>query len=127
MDIREVSAPRVIVGVDPTLRPGEVRSAQQPGGAVVIKFAPGGAKGPPVVKVIPTESFEQADELVEEIQRARKALKSAQPAEARVVVGECEECHKPLRAKAHAIRKEMHLTCKCGHANRITVSDVLLK
>ena len=41
------------------------------------------------------------------------------PSSNRIVVGECEVCHKPIRVKAHAVRTEMRLTCKCGHVNTI--------
>lgn len=44
----------------------------------------------------------------------------------RVVVGECEACHRPLRVKAHAVRSEMHLARTCGHVNIVHMPEELL-
>ena len=38
----------------------------------------------------------------------------------RLVVGACSSCGRELRAKAHGIREEMHLTCSCGVSQRVT-------
>lgn len=118
-DIRKVSAAKGVIGVDPNL----VRNMA--GGVVAIECFVGG-----IFKVIliPAGNFDQAKEIVEEIQRARKMYKaSAESTQGRVVVGECENCHRPLRVKAHAVTREMHLTCKCGHVNTIHVPETLLK
>jgi len=46
--------------------------------------------------------------------------------ESRIVIGECETCHRPLRVKAHAVKSTMRLTCKCGHANIVHVPETLV-
>lgn len=129
-DIRDVSAPRILIGVDPSLLPGTIRTGEGPGAAVLIKHVPG-VGGRPQDKLVPVSDFDQADEIVKEIQQARKRYKSTkvggQPSQGRIVVGECENCHRPLRVKAHGVKREMHLTCKCGHVNIIHVPDELLK
>lgn len=118
-DIRKVSAPKILLGVDPSLLPNTA------GGVVTIECFVGGHFK---VILIPTSNFDQANEMVEEIQRVRKTNRLAtQQVEGRIVVGECENCHRPLRVKAHAVTKEMRLTCKCGHVNTIHVPDTLLK
>ena len=118
-DLRDVSAPRILIGVDPSLHSGEVRSGELSGGAVVLKYQRQGVKGPPLVKLIPVASFAEADEIVSRIQSARKSARQGDGA-ARVVVGKCEHCGRDLRVKASAVRPSMNLTCKCGRTNRIT-------
>lgn len=39
----------------------------------------------------------------------------------RVTVGSCTACGRELRVKAHAVRPTLHLTCKCGATNVVTV------
>ncbi len=125
-DLRQVSAPRMVIGVDPRLQPGEVQHREGSGGLVSLLYAHGGS-GPPAQKLVATQSFEEADEIAAAIQQARKALKAAAPGEGRVAVGECQSCHRPLRVKKHAIKREMNLTCKCGHANKLIVPEALLR
>lgn len=127
-DIREVSAPRLLIGIDPNLFPGGVRSEQVAGAVLLIRYFPGGTGDRPIDKLVPVEDFDRADELVTEIQKARKMHKAgAEPEQGRIVLGECENCHRPLRVKAHAVTRNMRLTCKCGHMNTIHVPDTLLK
>jgi hypothetical protein len=125
-DIRQVSAPRMVIGVDPRLQPGEMRHVEGSGGVVSLLYAHG-RSGPPTQKLVATQSFEEADAIAAAIQQARKALKAADQGEGRVAVGECQSCHRPLRVKKHAIRREMSLTCKCGHANKLIVPEELLR
>jgi len=117
-DLRDVSAPRVLIGVDPSLQPGAVRSGDLPGAAIVIKYQRQGVKGPPLVKFVPARSFEEADEAVLRIQEARRSARSG-AGSGKAVVGRCESCGRELRMKASAVRPSMTLTCKCGHLNRI--------
>jgi hypothetical protein len=74
--------------------------------------------------------MQKAQEIVKQIQFARKALKSPQKDDKsgtpRIEVGKCSKCGKPLRVRACAIKYEMNLTCKCGHYNTVTVSDDLI-
>jgi hypothetical protein len=112
----EVTAPRILLGVDAALAHGEIRSRAAAGPAVVVKYRQPGAKGPPAVELIPTPSFEAADRLVLEIQRARKALSSR--GAAKVVVGQCEKCGRDLRLGG-AVRVPPTLTCRCGHVSHV--------
>ena len=41
------------------------------------------------------------------------------PTSARVDVGECEKCGRPIRVKQSGVKPTMRLTCKCGHVNVI--------
>ncbi len=118
-DLRDVSAPRILIGMDPTLHSGEVSSGDLSGAVVVLKYQRHGVKGPPLVKLVPVASFAEADEIVSRIQTARKSARQGDGA-AKVVVGKCEHCGRELRVKASAVRPSMNLTCKCGSANRIT-------
>jgi predicted Zn-ribbon and HTH transcriptional regulator len=118
-DLRDVSAPRILIGVDPSLQSGEASSGDLPGAVVVLKYQYQGVKGPPLVKFIPVASFTEADEIVSRIQQARKSARQGAGA-AKVVVGKCEQCGRELRMKASAVRPSMSLTCKCGSLNRIT-------
>lgn len=118
-DLRDVSAPRILIGVDPSLNSGEVSSGELSGAAVVLKYQHQGVKGPPLVKLIPVASFAEADEIVFRIQQARKSARQGAGA-AKAVVGKCEHCGRELRVKASAVRPSMSLTCKCGSLNRIT-------
>ena len=118
-NIRDVSAPRILIGVDPSLRSGEASSGELSGAVVVVKYQHQGVKGPPVVKLVPVASFAVADEIVSQIQHARKSVRQGAGA-AKVVVGKCEHCGRELRVKATAVRPSMSLTCKCGSLNRIT-------
>ena len=122
-DLRGVSAPRILIGVDPSLQPGSVRSGDLPGAAVVIKYQRQGVKGPPLVKFVPVASFADADEIVSRIQEAREAARSGSGSP-KTVVGRCESCGRELRVKASAVRPSMTLTCKCGHLNRIQAPAV---
>jgi hypothetical protein len=45
----------------------------------------------------------------------------------RIVVGECGKCHRPLKAKGHAVKESMRFTCKCGHTNIIQVDSKILE
>lgn len=117
-DLRGVSAPRILIGVDPSLQPGSVRSGELPGASVVVKYQRPGVKGPPLVKLIPVASFAVADEVVSQIQEAKEAARSG-AGQPKTVVGRCESCGRELRVKASAVRPSMALTCKCGHLNRI--------
>jgi len=118
-DLRDVSAPRILIGVDPSLHSGEVSSGELSGATVVLKYQYQGVKGPPLVKFIPVASFAEADEIVSRIQSARKSARQGEGA-AKVVVGKCEQCGRELRVKASAVRPSMNLTCKCGSVSRIT-------
>jgi hypothetical protein len=44
----------------------------------------------------------------------------------RVVVGECQSCHRPLKTRTRAVRESMALTCKCGTITRVTVPPEVL-
>ena len=44
------------------------------------------------------------------------------PQTGRVTVGTCSACGRDLRVKAHAVRPTLHLTCKCGAKNTVTVA-----
>jgi len=118
-DLRDVSAPRILIGIDPSLHSGEVSSGELPGAAVVLKYQRQGVKGPPLVKLIPVASFTEADDIVSRIQQARKSARQGAGG-AKVVVGKCEHCGRDLRVKTSAVRASMSLTCKCGSLNRIT-------
>lgn len=117
-DLRDVSAPRILIGVDPSLHSGEVSSGDLSGAAVVLKYRHQGEKGPPLVKLVPVASFVEADEIVSQIQEARKSARQAGGA-SKAVVGKCKNCGRELRVKASAVRPSMNLTCKCGSVNRI--------
>lgn len=117
-ELRDVSAPRILIGVDTSLQPGSVRSGDLPGAAVVIKYQRQGAKGPPLVKLVPVASFAEADEVVSRIQHARQAARSG-AGSPKAAVGQCERCGRELRVKVSAVRPSMILTCKCGHLNRV--------
>ena len=121
-DLRDVSAPRILIGVDPSLHSGEVSSGDLSGAVVVLKYQRHGVKGPPLNKLVPVASFAEADEIVSRIQTARKSARQGDGA-AKVVVGKCEHCGRELRVKASAVRPSMNLTCKCGSVNRITNPD----
>lgn len=41
------------------------------------------------------------------------------PTSARVDVGKCEKCGRPIRVKQSGVKPTMRLTCKCGHVNVI--------
>jgi hypothetical protein len=127
-NIREVSAPKMIIGRDPSLQPGTIRTNDVSGGVIHILYLPKGINGQAARIMVRVSNYAHAEELVGEIQKARKQLKSgAEQDEGKVVVGECENCHRELRVKAHAVKKEMHLTCKCGHANTIHPPESLIK
>ena len=117
-DLRDVSAPRILIGVDPTLHSGEVSSGELSGAAVILKYQYAGVKGPPLIKLVSVPSFAEADEIVTRIQAARKLARQGAGA-ARAVVGRCESCGRELRIKASAVRPSMTLTCKCGSVNRV--------
>ena len=117
-DLRDVSAPRFLIGVDPSLGSGEVSTGELSRVAVVLKYQYPGVKGPPLVKLVSVASFAEADEIVTRIQAARKLARQVGGA-AKAVVGRCESCGRELRVKASAIRPSMNLTCKCGSVNRV--------
>lgn len=117
-DLRDVSAPRILIGVDPSLQPGAVRSGDLSGAAVVIKYQHQGIKGPPLIKLVPVASFAEADEVVLRIQHARQSIRAG-AGTAKAIVGRCELCGRELRVKASAVRPSMTLTCKCGHLNHV--------
>ena len=75
-DIVHVSAPRFLMRVDPSLSHGTIRSEQTSGAVVLIKYFPGGEGHRPVDKIVPMNNFDQANDIVKEIQRARKAYKA---------------------------------------------------
>jgi hypothetical protein len=41
-------------------------------------------------------------------------------------IGVCEACGKSLRMKPQGLRKNLRMTCKCGHLNLITIEDAIL-
>jgi len=43
-----------------------------------------------------------------------------------VVIGACPECGHALKAKEHAPRKWMHITCRCGWHGDVEVNDALV-
>ena len=44
------------------------------------------------------------------------------PQLARVTVGTCSACGRDLRVKARAVRPTLHLTCRCGAKNTVTIA-----
>jgi hypothetical protein len=116
--VRDVSAPRILIGVDPSLQAGSVRSGDLPGAVVVIKYQQQGVKGPPPVKYVPAASFDEADQIVLQLQGARRSAQGSAGA-AKAIVGRCEACGRELRVKSVAVRPFMKLTCKCGHVNQV--------
>ncbi|MHC4062683.1 MAG: hypothetical protein ACYSR6_13930 [Planctomycetota bacterium] len=124
-EMREVSAPKVLIGVDPRLASPQVESVE--GGVLLIEYCQGSGGHRPDEKLIRTCSRDQAERILGEIQAARKVFRQRErgiePGRERPVVGHCEKCGKPLRVRAHAVKGEMHLTCKCGQQNVITVHE----
>jgi hypothetical protein len=43
-----------------------------------------------------------------------------------VRIGVCPECGQVLKAKEHAPRKRMHITCHCGWHGDVEVNDALV-
>ncbi len=41
----------------------------------------------------------------------------------RVPVGTCESCGRQLKVKQHAIKRQMHLTCRCGTVTVLTADE----
>lgn len=117
-DLRAVTAPRILMGVDPSLQSGSVRSGDLPGAVVVLKYQHPGVKGPPQVKLVSVTSFDEADQIVLQLQHAKRSARGTAGA-GRVVAGRCESCGRELRVKAGALRPAMRLTCKCGYLNLV--------
>ncbi len=123
--IVSAKAPTTFIGTNPN---GEWQITQSSGGAVVILYDKVGHW--PKEKLIRTGSMQEAQEIVKQIQSARKTLKSPQKENksgtARIEVGKCSKCGKSLCVRSHVIKHKMNLTCKCGHHNDVTVHDVLI-
>lgn len=45
----------------------------------------------------------------------------------KISVGFCESCGRALRVKARGIKKQLRLTCKCGHNNLVSIEDDILR
>jgi hypothetical protein len=117
-DIKEVSAPEVFIGHPNHPLTRAIQSELSAGhGVVYLVYV---TKDGAATKVIPTVDRSAAVALAQQIKDA-KAAANKQTSD-RVIVGECEQCHRPLRVKSHAVRAEMVLTCKCGQQNRVHVS-----
>jgi hypothetical protein len=44
----------------------------------------------------------------------------------KISVGVCEKCGRALRTKPNGLKKQMRITCKCGHNNALSVEDYIL-
>jgi hypothetical protein len=73
----------------------------------------------PETMLITTSDPSSAVVLAMQIKEAIEIAKKAGASIDRVTVGECTNCHRPLRVKANAVRSQMVLTCKCGYKNQI--------
>jgi hypothetical protein len=77
----------------------------------------------PATQLISTADPPSALSLAQRIQEAVAIARKEATSSERVTVGECAQCHRPIRVKAHAVRPQMILTCKCGHQNKLTVAS----
>jgi hypothetical protein len=118
-DIKEISAPENIIGHPDHPLVKAIKSELKEGhGYVYLVYI---TKDGPLTTIIPTVDHSAAVALAERIKDA-KAAANKQTSD-RVIVGECTRCHRKLRVKAHAVKTEMVLTCKCGQQNRVRVTD----
>jgi hypothetical protein len=46
---------------------------------------------------------------------------------AHVAIGMCPDCGNTLKAREHAPRKQMHITCRCGWRGDLQVDDALVQ
>ncbi len=118
-DIKEISAPEIVIGQSNHPLTSAINSELKEGHGVVylLYITKDGAS----TKIIPTVDRSAAVALVKRIKDA-KAAANRQTSD-RVIVGECTKCHRKLRVKAHALKTEMVLTCKCGQQNRVHTTD----
>jgi hypothetical protein len=116
-EIKEISSPEVFLG--PPSHPiiMKITSLLEQGyGVVYVLYVTslGSAS-----KVIPTVDRSSASALAKKLNEAVSAAKKKNVISERVVVGECVKCQRQLRVKAHAVRSQMTLTCKCGYENKL--------
>jgi hypothetical protein len=117
--IVDVSAPRVLIRVDPT-----VDSVRNETGTPVVLIRHGidPNTNRPRETLVPMRDFDKADSLVHRIKTARRTQRGGAGGDeggGRTVVGHCESCGHALRVRGGAIRPEMTLTCRCGHVTRV--------
>ena len=119
-DIKEVRAPNVVVGIPNHPITTTIASYVGQGyGVVYILYVT--SQGP-ASKVIPTVDLAAASALAKRLQEAIAVAKKMKTTSKRVVVGECVHCHRQLRVRAHAVRPQMTLTCKCGQKNKLNTT-----
>ena len=118
-DIKEISAPQIVVGQPNNLLTRAIDDELKKGhGIVYILYV---TKDGASTKIIPTVDRSAAVTLAERLKNA-KASGNRQVSD-RIVVGECIKCHRKLRVRAHAVKPEMVLTCKCGQQNRVYTNE----
>ena len=116
-DIREVSSPEVFSGSPTHPIIMKITSLLEKGyGVVYVLYVTGMG---PASKIIPTVDRSSASALAKKLQEAARAAIKRNIVSEKVVVGECTKCQRQLRVKAHAVRPQMTLTCKCGYENKL--------